>query len=133
MRTSRAWSLALYALCAGGLVVALALTIGEAGAGRPLVVTGIVHRETAGVVRIEADVRNRTDVPRCPEMRAAVRDRESRDLAEVRATPLRGDGAIPPGVTVRFGARIDDLTRQELDEELSDVVIYVYEPHRCPR
>lgn len=82
---------------------------------------------------VEADVRNRTDVERCPEMRAAVRDRERRDLALVPALPLGGDGSIPPGATVRFGARIDDLTRRELDEELSDVVIYVYEPHRCPR
>lgn len=48
------------------------------------------------------------------------------------AAPLDGDGSIPPGATVRFGARIDDLTPQELDEALSDVVIYVYEPHRCP-
>ena len=121
----------LRARCEAGLLVALLLTMGEARAGDPLQVSGVVHRETGSAVTVEADVRNRTDVPSCPEMRAAVRDRESRDLAEVRATPLDGKGSIPPGATVRFGARIDDLTRRELDEELSDVVVYVYEPHRC--
>jgi hypothetical protein len=130
--TKGVWPYVLYALCAGGLSVALVLTIGEARAGDPLRVSGVMHREAGGVVTVEADVHNRTDVPRCPDMRAAVRDRESRDLAEVRATPVDGDGSIPPGASVRFGARIDDLTRRELDEALSDVVIYVYEPHRCP-
>lgn len=48
------------------------------------------------------------------------------------AEPEVGDGSISPGAAVRFGARISNLTRQELDEELADVVIYVYEPHRCP-
>lgn len=131
MRGRSVWSLVLYALCGVGLLIAVLLTAGEARAGDPLQVSGVVHRETGSAVTVEADVRNRTDGPRCPEMRAAVRDRESRDLAEVRATPLHGDGSIPPGAMVRFGARIDDLTRRELDEELSDVVIYVYEPHRC--
>lgn len=131
MRAKGLWSVAIYALCGAGLLVAVLLTVGEARAGDPLRVSRVEHREEGRVVTVEADVRNRTDVPRCPEMRAAVRDRESRDLAEVRATPLDGEGSIPPGATVRFGARIDDLTRRELDEELSDVVIYVYEPHRC--
>lgn len=132
MRATAGWSMVLYALCAVGVAVAVTLTVGEARAGDPLRVSAVMHREVDGVVTVEADVRNRTDVPRCPEMRAAVRDRESRDLAEVRATALDGDGSIPPGATVRFGARIDDLPRRELREALSDVVIYVYEPRRCP-
>jgi len=133
VRAGRSWSLVLYALCAGGTVIAVALTLAEAREGELVEVSGVSHHETGGVVTVEADVRNRTDVARCPDVRAAVRDRESRDLAEVVAAPLSGDGTVPPGATVRFGARIDDLTRRELDEELSRVVIYVYEERRCLR
>ncbi len=129
----RVASFCLYGLCIGGAAVALALMVAEAREGEPIRVTGIVHREVDGTVTVEADVGNRTDTARCPNMRAAVRDRESRDLAEVPALPQDGEGSILPGATVRFGARIDGLTREQLDEELSDVVIYVYEPHACPR
>jgi len=127
----RSLSVAMYALCALGVAVALVLTVIEAANGQPVRVTDVTDDKVGRVVSIEANVTNHTDVERCPDVRAAARDAESRDLAEVTARPINGDSRIAPNETVRYRAVIDSLTREERAEKLDELTMFVYEPHRC--
>ena len=118
-------------ICLLGVVVALFLVVTEAREGEALWVTDVEHRIRDGAIEAEGVVTNHSSVARCPDIRVAARDSETRDLAEVRAEPAGGEVRIDPDEGVRYTATIDGLDPAELEEELDDVSMYVYEPHRC--
>ena len=128
---SRSGTALIVLVCLAGVAVALFLVVTEAREGEALRVSEVEHRIQDGTVVAEGVVTNHSDKARCPDIRVAARDGESRDLAEVEARPAGGEARIDPDEGVRYTATIDGLTAAELEEQLDDVSMYVYEPHEC--
>lgn len=128
----RTQAAALHTLVAVGVALALSLGIAEARRREPLTVGHVVETRRGRVVTVVGDVTNHSDWPRCPDVRAAARDREARDLAEVRARPATGPGRVLPGRTVRYRAVLATLTTRDVTERLDRVTMFVYRSARCP-
>lgn len=126
-------SIGIALLVATGIVISLVLLALEIRNGEPLTVSAQSADDAGEPIILEATVTNETDVDRCPDIRGVARDTEARDLAEVTADPVNGEGRIGPGESVTYRAVIAGISDQDRAEKLDDLTIYVYEPHRCDR
>jgi hypothetical protein len=129
--SSRPVTWAFYATAVIGIVLSAVLAINEAGHQPAIEVRDVRHERVGDRIEVEARVTNTTDERRCPEIRAAARDRDARDLAEVVAEPAEGAGAIDPGATVTYRAQIEGLTEQQHTEELAEVRAYPATSDTC--
>jgi hypothetical protein len=131
LRLGRLHAGAFYAVCLGGALVACGLAISEATQDEPVTVGDVRHTRAGLVATVEAPVTNSSDVRRCPEVRAAARDTEARDLAEATARPLTGGPELAPGQTVTYRAVVRGLTAEDFREKLKEYSMYVYRLPRC--
>jgi hypothetical protein len=128
---SRVVSAVFHVLAVGGIVLSVLLAVGEARHRAPIVVSEVEHQRRGTDIGVSALVRNDSDAPRCPEIRAVARDRSDRDLAEVVVEDLDGSQPLSPGERVRVQVRIEGLTEEQLTEQLDDVRAYAYSSARC--
>lgn len=118
------------ALTGTAAVLSLALGVREAR-DRPPVSFGEEQVEHGGdATRVRVNVKNRTDEPLCPEIRIAARDREGLDLEEVVARPRSGSPAIGPDRSELYLGVFEELTDEQLEEELDELTAYLLDAGR---
>jgi hypothetical protein len=115
-----------YAACAAGLVTSLSLAVAEA-TSRPQVKVGTVHHVTTGLVTVvSASLTNRVSTPRCPDVRVAALDSQSRTLAQAHAS----GGVLRPRVATDYTGTLT-MTAKQYREDVSKYVVYVYAEKHC--
>jgi hypothetical protein len=119
---------ALVVCCAAGLAVGGGLLASEIGRTEPIDVGEVREVRRGSISTATFEVRNRTEVAQCVEIRVAARDTESKDLDEVVAGG--GEIRVPPGASVplRADLRIDP---QDYDERFSELRAFVYGRRGC--
>ena len=130
VRRTGAASAVFYALAIAGALVAGVLAVRTADDTAPVEIGEVVDRREGNDTMVEAEVVNVSDSPRCPEIRAAARDRGARDLAEAKAEPDGGVTRLAPGERRVYRARLT-LNEQEYAEDLDEFSVYTYELHDC--
>jgi hypothetical protein len=130
---SRRRALAFHGIVAVGILIGAGTTIAEI-VDRPPVQLG-EERDSRddGVSRVQVLADNQSEgVAYCVEIRVGAFDAEGLDLQdEVVAEPRQGEGRLRPGQSVNFVASLEDISDQELREELDEFVAYVAEREPC--
>ena len=87
---------------------------------------------TAPMVEAQVLARNTSeDTTYCIEVTITATDRDGLSLSTAVAEPTTGDGTLGPGRTANFNASFDDLTQQEIDEELDSYYAFVTHQEDC--
>ncbi len=71
------------------------------------------------------------DTTFCVEITLTATDRDGLSLETVVAAPTTGDGSLGPGRSANFVAVFEDLTQQQIDEELDDFYGFVTHAEPC--
>jgi hypothetical protein len=127
------WHRAFIAFVSVGIVVATVLGIREI-VSEPIIQLDEVRGSEEGVVPPEAQVLARNtsgDTTYCIEVTITATDRDGLSLATAVAAPTTGDGTLEPGRSANFNAEFDDLTQQEIDEELDGYYAFVTREDPC--
>jgi len=72
------------------------------------------------------------DTTYCVEITITAADTEGLSLRTAQADPTTGDGVLGPGRSANFVVVFDDLTEQQIEEELSDFFAFVTRDEPCP-
>ena len=115
-----------------GIVLAAVLGIREV-VNEPVIQLDDVRGSEEDVVPPQAQVLARNtseDTTYCVEVTISATDRDGLGLAAV-AAPTTGDGTLQPGRSANFIAQFEDLTDQEIDEELDSYYAFVTRADPC--
>jgi hypothetical protein len=127
------WHRVFIAFVTVGIIVAAALGFREV-ISEPVIQLDDVRGSEADVPPLEAQVLARntsTDTTYCIEVTITATDRDGLSLATALAAPTTGDGTLEPGRSANFNATFDDLTQQEIDEELDSYFAFVTGQDPC--
>lgn len=131
------WHRAFIVFVTVGIIVATVLGIREV-INEPVIQLDDVRGSEKDVTPHEAQVMARntsTDTTYCIEVTINATDRDGLSLATAVAKPTTGDGSttakLAPSRTANFNATFDDLTQQEIDEELDTYYAFVTRQDRC--
>src|SRR5262245_58102999 len=114
------WHRAFIAFVTIGIVLATVLGIREI-ITEPVIQLDDVRGSEEGGFTHKAQVLARNtseDTTYCIEVTITATDRDGLSLATAVAEPTTGDGTLGPGRSANFNAQFDDLTQEEIDEEL---------------
>ena len=127
------WHRAFVVFVTVGIVLAATLGIREI-LSEPVVQLDAVRESDEDAVPPQAQVLARNtsdDTTYCVEVTISATDRDGLTLATAVAEPTTGDGTLEPGRSANFIARFDDLTEQEIDEELESYYAFVTRADPC--
>jgi len=127
------WRRAFIAFVSVGIVLASVLAIREV-ITEPVIQLDDVRGSEEGVVPQQAQVlaRNTSEnTTYCIEVTITATDRDGLSLATAVAEPTTGDGTLGPGRSANFNAQFDDLTQQQIDEELDSYYAFVTRQDAC--
>jgi hypothetical protein len=127
------WHRAFIIFVSVGIVLASVLGIREV-ITEPVIQLDDVRGSEEGVVPPQAQVLARNtsdDTTYCIEVTVTATDRDGLSLATAVAAPTTGDGTLGPGRSANFNAQFDDLTQQEIDEELDSYYAFVTRQDPC--
>jgi hypothetical protein len=127
------WHRAFIVFVSVGIVLASVLGIREV-ITEPVIQLDDVRGSEEGVVPVQAQVLARNtsgDTTYCIEVTITATDRDGLSLATAVAAPTTGDGTLGPGRSANFNAQFDDLTQQEIDEELDSYYAFVTRQDPC--
>jgi hypothetical protein len=127
------WHRAFIAFVSVGIVVAAVLGIREV-ITEPVIQLDDVRGSEEDVVPHQAQVLARNtsgDTTYCIEVTITATDRDGLSLATAVAEPTTGDGTLKPGRSANFNATFEDLTQQEIDEELDSYFAFVTRQDLC--
>ena len=127
------WHRAFIVFVSVGIVLASVLGIREV-ITEPVIQLDDVRGSEEGVVPVQAQVLARNtsgDTTYCIEVTVTATDRDGLSLATAVAAPTTGDGTLGPGRSANFNAQFDDLTQQEIDEELDSYYAFVTRQDPC--
>ena len=116
-----------------GIIVATVLGVREI-INEPVIQLDAVRGSDEGVTPVQAQVLARNtseDTTYCIEVTITATDRDGLSLSTAVAEPTTGDGTLGPGRTANFNASFDDLTQQEIDEELDSYYAFVTHQEEC--
>ena len=116
-----------------GIVLASVLGIREV-VREPVVQLDDVRGSDRGVLPVQAQVlavNTSSDTTYCIEVTITASDRDGLSLEEQIAEPTTGDGELAPGRSANFVAVFDELTEQEIDEELDSYYAFVTDRREC--
>jgi hypothetical protein len=116
-----------------GIVLALVLGFREVVV-EPVIRLDDVRGSDRGVLPVQAQVlalNSSDDETFCVEVEITAADRDGRSLSTKLAEPTTGDGQLAPGRSANFVARFDELTQQEIDEELDGYYAFVASRTKC--
>jgi hypothetical protein len=131
--TEDRWHRLFIAFVTVGIIVATVLGVREI-INEPVVQLDAVRGSEEGVTPVQAQVLARNtseDTTYCIEVTITATDRDGLSLSTALAEPTTGDGALGPGRTGNFNASFDDLTQQEIDEELDSYYAFVTGQEEC--
>ena len=128
------WRAAFIAFVTVGLILASVLGIREV-VNESVIQLDDVRASDEGVVPVQAQVlaRNTSGATTyCVQITITATDRDGLSLASVVAEPTTGDGTLGPGRSANFvGVFGDELTQQEVDEELESFYGFVTDSQPC--
>jgi hypothetical protein len=127
------WHTAFIAFVTVGLILASVLGIREV-VSESVIQLDDVRGSEEGVVPVQAQVLARNtsgDTTYCVEITLTATDRDGLSLATAVGEPTTGDGTLGPGRSANFVGVFDDLTQQEVDEELDSFYGFVTESQPC--
>jgi hypothetical protein len=127
------WHRAFIVFVTVGIVLAAVLGIREV-VNEPVIQLDDVRGSEEDVVPPQAQVlaRNTSDATTyCVEVTISATDRDGLSLATAVAAPTTGDGTLQPGRSANFIAQFEDLTDQEIDEELDSYYAFVTRAEPC--
>ena len=131
--TEDRWHRLFIAFVTVGIIVATVLGVREI-INEPVIQLDAVRGSDEGVTPVEAQVLARNtsaDTTYCIEVTITATDRDGLSLSTAVAEPTTGDGTLGPGRTANFNASFDDLTQQEIDEELDSYYAFVTHQEDC--
>ena len=128
------WHRAFIVFVTVGIVVASVLGIREV-VTEPVIQLDDVRGSEEDVVPPQAQVLARNtseDTTYCIEVTITATDRDGLSLATAVAEPTTGEGTLGPGRSANFSATFgDDLTQDEIDEELDSYYAFVTRQEPC--
>ena len=127
------WHRVFIAFVTIGIIVATVLGLREV-INTPVIQLDDVRGSDKQVTPHEAQVMARNtskDTTYCIEVTITATDRDGLSLSTAVAEPTTGDGTLGPGRTANFNASFDDLTQQEIDEELDSYYAFVTHQEDC--
>ena len=127
------WHRAFIVFVTVGIVLAAVLGIREV-VNEPVIQLDDVRGSEEDVVPPQAQVLARNtseDTTYCVEVTISATDRDGLSLATAVAAPTTGDGTLQPGRSANFIAQFEDLTDQEIDEELDSYYAFVTRAEPC--
>ena len=103
--TRRLHTLLFVALCVGGALASVALTVREVARTAPIALHVTATHRTGDTTVVTVSVRNTTSTSRCVTLRVAGRDRSGHDLAAVTAArrltvPAHAGSTVPARLTL---------------------------------
>jgi hypothetical protein len=131
--TKDRWAPVFWVFVVAGIVVAFALGVREIVDRPPVRLSEVrVGDEAGGTTRVQTLARNYSSTTTyCVEVTITAVDGDGLTLAEAVAVPNQGDGRLAPGASVNMAAVLEDLTQQELDEELDEYLTFVTDRREC--
>lgn len=127
------WHTAFIAFVTVGLILAAVLGIREV-VSESVIQLDDVRASEEGVVPVQAQVLARNtsqETTYCVQITVTATDRDGLSLATAVAQPTTGDGTLGPGRSANFVGVFDDLTQQEIDEELDSFYGFVTDSQPC--
>jgi hypothetical protein len=127
------WHRVFIAFVTVGIIVAAVLGIREI-VTEPVIQLDEPRGSEEDVLPHQAQVLARNtseDTTYCIEVTISATDRDGLSLATAVAAPTTGDGTLQPGRSANFNAQFDDLTEEEIDEELDSYYAFVTRQDVC--
>ena len=127
------WHTAFIAFVTVGLILASVLGIREV-VSESVIQLDDVRGSEEGVLPVQAQVLARNTSQQttyCVQITVTATDRDGLSLATAVAEPTTGDGTLGPGRSANFVGVFDDLTQQEIDEELDSFYGFVTDSQPC--
>jgi hypothetical protein len=127
------WRRPFVVFVTAGILVASVLGIREV-VREPVMQLDDVRGSERGVLPVQAQVlavNTSDDTTYCVEITITASDRDGLSLEEQIAEPTTGGGELAPGRSANFVAVFDELSEQEIDEELDSYYAFVTGAEPC--